>query len=407
MGIYTNNSSFVSTDYRSVEPFVGEHFNYHELGIIAASEVAANHNAFMKAIALNELAAFEQTGSTDVLYESVNIKDIFNKIKEFIKKIIDKIHKIFNTFMAKMASLFGDTKTFAKKYEKEIKDGWKKIKDNFTFKGYNYNKAITCNTNSDTIKVNCTDKNLQDLVNGKLSDFVKDSTTNPLDDNAITNLRKNSDDIKESINKQIVDNINGTNAKIDIADFDINPSSPGAGLNQTDYTKELFKAFRGGEEEKEDLTKSKIETCYGSIDGLVKFLEDFGDTKKNLIQSDKNITRAFGKLSEQIDIEKDKLENRTAELRKSNTGNYNNNIAANERVIQAAGIYQNIYGGISESIIQAFGALLQANKEACSQAKAIAVKVIGQSKKDTVDESYNYDSDSNNGFSFIESVKLI
>ena len=42
MGIYTNysNSNF-STNYTSVKPFIGENFNYHELGIAAASEIAA------------------------------------------------------------------------------------------------------------------------------------------------------------------------------------------------------------------------------------------------------------------------------------------------------------------------------------------------------------------------------
>jgi len=69
MGIYTNHafSGYSSSDYTSVEPFKGDHFNYHELGIIAAAESAANQNAFMKAIALQELASMEQYGNTDVL----------------------------------------------------------------------------------------------------------------------------------------------------------------------------------------------------------------------------------------------------------------------------------------------------------------------------------------------------
>ena len=139
MGIYTNavfNNSYSSSDYTSVEPFKGDHFNYHELGIIAAAESAANQNAFMKAIALQELASMEQYGNTDVLYESVNIKGIFEKIKAFFKKIIEKIHKIFHTFIAKMSSWFGNNKDFAKKYEKEIIKNWSQISNDFEFKGY-------------------------------------------------------------------------------------------------------------------------------------------------------------------------------------------------------------------------------------------------------------------------------
>lgn len=125
MGIYTNyTGGSVSSNYTDVQPFVGENFNYHELGIIAAAEIATNHNNFMKSIALSELAAVEQTGSTDILYESVNIKGIFEKIKMFFKKIIEKIHKIFHTFIAKMKSWFGNNASFAKTYEKEVvKDG--------------------------------------------------------------------------------------------------------------------------------------------------------------------------------------------------------------------------------------------------------------------------------------------
>ena len=126
MGIYTNfsNNRIMPSHYTEVEPFVGEHFNYHSLGIIAASEIAANHNSFMKSIALSELAALEQTGSTDVFYEAVNISGILEKIKMFFKKIIEKIHKIFHTFIAKMSAWFGKTKDFARTYGKEIIKKW-------------------------------------------------------------------------------------------------------------------------------------------------------------------------------------------------------------------------------------------------------------------------------------------
>lgn len=175
MGIYTNptggyGTSFVG-NYTQVEPFVGESFNYHQLGIIAASEINANHNAFMKSIALSELAAIEQTGDTDVLYESVNIRGIFEKIKMFFKKVIEKIHKIFHTFMAKLQSWFGDTKDFAIKYEKEVIKNWSQVSNNWDFKGYNFKNVSLTKSNANEIKVECTtgNKNLKDFVEqGKL-----------------------------------------------------------------------------------------------------------------------------------------------------------------------------------------------------------------------------------------------
>lgn len=175
MGVYTNytggyGTSFVG-NYTQVEPFVGESFNYHQLGIIAASEINANHNAFMKSIALSELAAIEQTGDTDVLYESVNIKGIFEKIKMFFKKVIEKIHKIFHTFMAKLQSWFGDTKDFAIKYEKEVIKNWSQVSNNWDFKGYNFKNVSLTKSNTEAIKVECTtgNKNLKEFVeNGQL-----------------------------------------------------------------------------------------------------------------------------------------------------------------------------------------------------------------------------------------------
>lgn len=175
MGIYTNytggyGTSFVG-NYTQVEPFVGESFNYHQLGIIAASEINANHNAFMKSIALSELAAIEQTGDTDVLYESVNIRGIFEKIKMFFKKVIEKIHKIFHTFMAKLQSWFGDTKDFATKYEKEVIKNWSQVSNNWDFKGYNFKNVSLTKSNTEAIKVKCTtdNKNLKEFVeNGQL-----------------------------------------------------------------------------------------------------------------------------------------------------------------------------------------------------------------------------------------------
>ena len=127
MGLYTNRAFGAYTPssvYTDVEPFKGEHFNYHELGIIAATESAANRDAFMKAIALNELASVEQYGTDQVFYESVNIKGVFDRIKAFFKKIIEKIHKIFHTFIAKLGSWFQSSKDFAKKYEKDIIKNW-------------------------------------------------------------------------------------------------------------------------------------------------------------------------------------------------------------------------------------------------------------------------------------------
>ena len=211
MGIYTNFSgSFSSTNYTDVQPFVGENFNYHELGIIAATEMAANHNAFMRGIALSELAAFEQTGSTDILYESVDIKGIFEKIKMFFKKIIEKIHKIFHTFIAKMSSWFSGNDSFVKKYEKEVIKGWANVKSDWEFKGYKFSLPTTTANGAGEIKVEIEGigesiKNA--LANKSLADFISDYNVNASSDESLSKVREKMDDVKGAMRKGIIDGL--------------------------------------------------------------------------------------------------------------------------------------------------------------------------------------------------------
>ena len=415
MGIYTNYvGSGVSSRYTDVEPFVGENFNYHELGIIAASEIAANHNAFMKSIALSELAAVEQTGSTDVLYESVNIKGIFEKIKMFFKKIIEKIHKIFHTFVAKMSSWFGNNQSFAKNYEKEVIKGWANVKNDWEFKGFNYKKALITKTTGAQLKAATATGGpaIKNLLDGELEDYVKKAGSkvnpdpNPNDgsdysprvandnvttDSELAKLREKLDDIKDALRKDIIDSINSNTIPVE---FDIKTDANG-GYDQKEFTEELYKVFRDGEDSKVDMDKKAIQECYGSITGMMGYIKDFDKTKSTIEKSERDITKGIEGLINKMD----KAENALIKDK--------DNSVTNEPIVQASSFYQTVWGAISEMMTQEFSALLQANKEACTQAKEIAVKVIGQSKKMTESYDYSNDSYSNGGFDFISSVKLV
>ena len=406
MGIYTNYvGSGVSSRYTDVEPFVGENFNYHELGIIAASEIAANHNAFMKSIALSELAAVEQTGSTDVLYESVNIKGIFEKIKMFFKKIIEKIHKIFHTFVAKMSSWFGGNQSFAKNYEKEVIKGWANVKNDWEFKGFDYSKALRTKTDATALRAATKTGGpaIKALLNGDLEAYVKaagtkDNSGTREGDTSVTTaaglaaIREKLDDIKDCLRKDIVDAIDS--GKMPVS-FEIKTDATG-GYDQKEFTEELYKVFRGGEDSKIDMDKAKIQSCYGgSITTMMSYIKDFDKTKSLIEKAERDITKGIEGLINDMD----KAENALIKDK--------DNSATNEPIVQASSFYQSVWGAISEMITQAFSALLQANKEACTQAKEIAVKVIGQSKKMTESYDYSDDSYSNGGFDFISSVKLV
>lgn len=483
MGIYTNytggyGTSFVG-NYTQVEPFVGESFNYHQLGIIAASEINANHNAFMKSIALSELAAIEQTGDTDVLYESVNIKGIFEKIKMFFKKVIEKIHKIFHTFMAKLQSWFGDTKDFAIKYEKEVIKNWSQVSNNWDFKGYRYDKVIKTKAGSDEIKATCTTGNeaLKNFItNGNLSGtlaamggyeeinvtlndtdgadsldamdnkyllktlvaqdkakvpdsmFVKAPTDNErqafanggtiklkigknvttgsgtsgkLTDDDIRKIREKMEDIKDDMRKAVIEGLKDTDTfeAIIPVNFD-NPS----GIDAKEYSEELFKFFRNDQDSKDNLEKKDIQESYGgSISAMMGFLKDYKKITNNISTAEKKLTKGYDSLIKKMDKEENDL------IKGNKTQSDKGKVQQNEFIIQLSSMYQSIYSGLSECITEAFAAWMTATKDACTQAKEIAVKVINLSKKMTESYDYGYDDDRSydGGYDFISSVKLV
>ena len=419
MCIYTNYSgSNISSNYTQVEPFVGENFNYHELGIRAASEIAANHNSFMKSIALSELAAFEQTGSTDVLYEAVDIKGIFEKIKMFFKKIIEKIHKIFHTFIARMSAWFGGNASFAKTYEKEVVKGWGNVKNDWEFKGYHFTHisetkadtdakfSVMIEGNGETEGIK---KKLTDLIASGLAEFITSSSSSDLqallsddtadknkNDTAITAVREKMDDIKDAMRFSIVQSIRDGHG----LPTTIKANFKGSKYDSSEYTEELFKVFRNEEDSKESFEKKDVLASYGgSVAGMMTYIKEFDKIKTKTESAERKITKAIDKLID--DVSKAQNAN-IKEMKDDKT-----KTTLNEYLVQMSSLYQTIYSAASEYVTQAFSAYLQAQKEACTQAKEIAVKVIGQSKKMT--ESYDYSSEEtyNNGFDFISSVKLI
>ena len=405
MGIYTNFSlnEGTSTDYTAVEPFKGEHFNYHELGIIAAAESAANQNSFMKALALSELASVEQCGTTDVFYEGVNVKGILDKIKAFFKKLIEKIHKIFHTFIAKLSAWFGNSADFAKKYEKEIIKNWSKVSSDWEFKGYKYTNIDFTKTaaQADTQTTKDDIKSIVDAVKGNATAAVAAQVTTAVTtgvlpaftasnaeelNNGVKAIREKLDDIKDKLRAMVVSDVSGKSV---------------TALDASEFNEELFKAFRDGEDSKQDLKKNDVLTCYGgSINSMMTFLKDFSKIKSESEKAEKAVVKGIDDIIKALD----KNEN---EIVKSNKDKDEDTVKINEAFVGLSSLCQSILGFHKECLIQAFSANMQATKDACAQAKEISVKVIGLNKKmteESADLTSGYDG---NGFGFIESVQLV
>jgi hypothetical protein len=419
MGIYTNAafSDYSSSDYTSVEPFKGDHFNYHELGIIAAAESAANQNAFMKAIALQELASMEQYGNTDVLYESVNLKGIFEKIKAFFKKIIEKIHKIFHTFVAKMSSWFGNNKSFAQKYEKEVVKNWSKVSNDWEFKGYKFTNIFKTKGDAigkkETVKtavekgVGATSTAITTVTNAITSAEFKDVITYlkggaEVDkakkteiENAISAIRDKKEDFEEIMRGAIADEFNTDNLTGILSDK----------MDSKDFTEALFKLFRNGEDSKVDLKKSESIACYGgSINAMMTFVKDYEKIKSELEKTEKAVVKGIDDVVKALDKNENEL------IKDNRTSTDDAAIGLNEVIVQVSSLCQSALGFAKETAIQAFSAELQATKDACAQAKEIAVKVIGLNKKMTESADYSddgYTTSTAFGGDFISSVKLV
>ena len=382
MGLYTNASfAGVSSDYTSVAPFdLSKEYNFHELGIIAAAESAMNTNAFMKQIGLGELAAVEQTGSDQVFYESVNLKGIFESVKKFFQKIIEKIHKIFHTFIAKLSSWFSSGKDFAKKYEKEIIKNWSKVSNDFEFKGYTFTNIGTSTT---TVVAKTSGR---DLVTGhaKIAEFLANPTKDTLTAMYSENDPGNTSDVS-AFREKMDEWKDQTRAKV---------AGGNGSMDQKEFTEELFKHFRDGKDSKEDMNKAAIEGAYGgSISGAISCIKDYEKLKKNTEDAEKAFVKTVDELIKKMNTVEDQILKTTD--------------ANREQVVQASSLYQTVWGFIKETELQKFSALLTAIKDNCSQAKEICVMTIGLSKKMTANESTDMTSYGDPvGASFLESVQL-
>ena len=148
MGLFVSNdnlngyNSGYHTDLYSPYDYTiydeGVDINYTTLGYEIVAESQQEWNTLMKQVALNELAVYSSNGCREVLYEAVDFSALFTRIKNFFKKLADKVKAIFHSFMAKLSSILSRDSTFAKKYGDDFIRKVQNIRDDFEFKGYTF-----------------------------------------------------------------------------------------------------------------------------------------------------------------------------------------------------------------------------------------------------------------------------
>ena len=190
-----NSYSGYHTDLYSPSDYTiydeGVDINYTTLGYEIVAESQEEWNTLMKQVALNELAVYSSNGCREVLYEAVDFSALFTRIKNFFKKLADKVKAIFHSFMAKLSSILSRDSTFAKKYGQDFINKVQNIRDDFEFKGYTFtikkfsnrddinfdSQLATIYTNKAKVGETKIDNSIISLLNSRGS--VSDSLLNP------------------------------------------------------------------------------------------------------------------------------------------------------------------------------------------------------------------------------------
>ena len=124
-----------------VEPFeFDESMSFMEMGAQTIEESTENWNNMMKAIALTELSYVAETGQ-ELIYEAVDFGSIKDKVVGWFKKLWAKIKGIATAALAKFASFGKDDEKFINKYKSYFSDGYNRIPDGFSFKGYKFDDS--------------------------------------------------------------------------------------------------------------------------------------------------------------------------------------------------------------------------------------------------------------------------
>lgn len=129
----------IFNEMNTVESYDAVQESPYELGIGGALmhvyENECNYNAIMKAAALSELKYYNETGGDLFVQEAGALSGLVTRIKEFFKKVIEKIKSIAKKFFAKINQFTMKDKDFVKKYSKELIR--RDLKD-FEYDGYKF-----------------------------------------------------------------------------------------------------------------------------------------------------------------------------------------------------------------------------------------------------------------------------
>lgn len=393
MGIYsgTNNMFNNHTIYpdtiesimedNNLEP-LGNDDDLVEAGFGAILDIHENYNSIMQRIGVTELSALEDTGE-EYVYTEGALSSIYNTIKNFLKKVWEKIKALFKRFIMIIDSYTKNDKDFLNKYRKEL--GRVTNTTNFEFKGYNFSRVNTP-PGSDTWEA-CRTSGAQYIDNDRSkgfnyddSDYSKNNTDEAKANTALDNQSEEFEAARGEILNTITKQTHGK-------------------LTLDEFKKELREWYRNGESQKvtldgKDIQVHSIITELSTSETTKKNAHKaFTDNKKVLETEEKDLDRLQRTW---VNDQKDKKFADTSEGRKDKF--------KNENTGRALSYYLKECSMKKDCMIAIDSVYLEALKDRSRQNKAIAVKLMNYKPKgEAYNESY---IGSYSGENFLSGIEL-
>lgn len=413
MGIFTGNVTSSSVDlYAPAEHEItteGVNINFYEASVMAIAESEVFYNRAMKEIGIAEACYLAENGR-EMIYEAVDIKAVGEKLKNFFKKLIDKVRAIFHAFVAKISSWGSDDKKFVTKYEKEFARKWNDVKDDFEFKGYKFSINLTNSKDQLTITSPSLDALMEKFnsLDNATKEFIANAIKN-ITPSDIADIVRSSGAADPTFFKKAVEVLRDDREAIQdhlrsvaYTSFAASYSKDGktytndSEMDDKDFSQNMFELFRSGESDKESIEKKDI--MIADIITQLRNSKTFTNAAKKSCEA---VTKDIQKVINFIDksvtsiskITPAKNEEKAVDFRSACMGLLS---SVNEIIMRP----------LKEDFVKAQGILLQALADMSRQNKAIMVKVIAGGKK-MKNESYDYTNESYSGSeSFLDSIVI-
>lgn len=356
MGFYSQiNNTVTDLDLTGIQECQYEPDMSGALAIIGESE--QNYNILMKSIGIAELNYFEENGQ-EVVYVEESASAFFETVKKFFISLWEKIKGLFKKFFAMMDSYTKSDKAFVEKYKKHLLGVDTR---DFTYNGYEFGPDKT------DMKIESVISRLDTVI----GEYVKDGNN----EDTVKNIEKKDDAIEKMLGTALGD----------------------TSLTRSEFSKELFKKFRKGEDSKQELDKIDVSDLMAIILGTKDITKTAKDNYKGI---EKDIKDAIKE-----------IENKEKELSKNlvvkdNDGHLKNPDTKNNGIAMRAIHFKIELMKEKQNIVQTVnGASLTAIRDQNRQAKAICVSLMNYKPKN---ESGIEGSEGKTSFteSFLSNVKF-